>query len=256
MASFEELQALAEVVSKNKVKHIQVIGNPGNANTKFEQFYDAIATGRLHDDTEAAQCFYQTSPDHAAYRKLKDRLQERLVNTLFFVDVNQEGFNDYNKGYYNCYKLIAATKILIGRAARKAAIPLAEKALEQAIKFEFTDVILFLARDLRMHYGSIVGDRKKFETLDILVEQYNSILLAELKAEQYYSNLMMHYVGSKATKPDLIEKAAQYSTELEKLSNKINSYRFNYLSFVIFTLRHEIANDYLNTLEVCQKAIR
>ncbi|MFN7118591.1 MAG: hypothetical protein ACK4TA_17465 [Saprospiraceae bacterium] len=255
MASFEALQALAEVVAKNKVKHIQVIGNPDSKSTKFEAFYEALASGQVQSDEVAAQCFYQSAPDHAAYRKLKTRLQERLVNTLFFIDLNQSNFNDYTRAYYNCYKMAAATRILIGRSARSAATPLAEKTLEIALQFDITDVAFLMAKELRMHYGTMRSAKDKYERINLILQEQTNILMAELKAEQYLNDLRVDFINTNAAKPEFAAKAQEYSEELFELSKSIHSYRFNYMAYAIRALRYEVAGDYRNMLPVCQEAL-
>lgn len=257
MASFEELQALAEVVSKNKVKHIHVIGNAESANTKFDQFYDALASGRLENDKQAAQFLYQASPDHAAYRKLKDRLQDRLVNTLFFVDVNQENFNPHNRAYYSLYKEVAAAKMLIGLNTRSAAIPIAEKALRSVMKFEFVDLILSLAKDLRLHYGTITGERKKFEEMDEIVEKYTTVLCSEIKGEKYFADIICYYTNTRATNLEIKDKVDEYANELThiKVKENISSPRFNFCTYIILTLQYEVVNDHANTLKMSEQAL-
>ncbi len=256
MANFEELQALVEVVSKNKVKHIHVIGNPDSKATKFEQFYDALASGRLKNDKEAAAFFYQASPDHAAYRKLKERLQERLLNTLFFVDVNQADFNEYNQNYYTIYKDLAAIKILIARFSKKVAIPLAEKTIRLALKFELTDLVVILAKELYSHFAAIEGNLEKFKYYSKVAKDNLEILDAEDKADYYYAHLRFFFAKSRAAKSELYQLAQKYSHELNLLGCHIQSYRFNYIAYLIHCLKFELANDYGGLLQQSQDAIK
>ena len=255
MASFEELQSLAEVVSKNKVKHIHVIGNPDSKHTKFEQFYDALASGRFQNDEEAAQFFYQASPNHAAYRKLKDRLQERMVNTLFFVDVNQPNFNEHNQAYYYCSKQMLAVRLLIASNARQAGIPLAIEALKLAIEYEFTEFIIPLARDLQLYYGTIIGQRKKLYDMNKVILKYKDISTAEIEAEAFYAEIMSYFVNSKSTKIDLKQTIEKYSDKIENLLKHLSSPRLNFYGYLVLTLRYEIIHDYINTLKVCHRAL-
>lgn len=255
MASFEELQALAEVVSKNKVKHIHVIGNPDSKATKFEQFYDALASGRFQNDTEAAAFFYQASPDHAAYRKLKERLQERMENSLIFLDLNQSIFNNYNKAYFSSYKKLAVIKNLIARGDRTAAIPIAEKVLEIALEYGLTDIALLMAKELRTHYGAMRGIKGKYEKMDTILANQIKILTAEFEAEKFLSKITTDFFNSKAIKPEYIQKVQAHVEELEKLALEVKSYRFNYLYFLVKASRYELAGDYVKLLCVSQEAL-
>ena len=79
--------------------------------------------------------------------------------------------------------------------------------------------------------------------------------MAELRAEEYYNDLITNYVNSKATKPELARVAKEYSDELRDLINSNNSFRLNFLAYLVFTLRYELENDYVNTLKICKEAI-
>ncbi len=255
MADFVILQALAEIVSRSKVKHIHVIGNPDSKDTKFERFYRALAEGHLHNDEEAAAFFYQSFPSNTAYQKLKNRLQERLINTLFFIDLTNPNFNDYQRAYYNCYKMATAVRILLARNARHAATSIAEKALDIALQFDLTDVAFSLLRDLRTHYGARKGFKDKYEEINRTLEEQTEILLAEIKAEKYVTDLAIDFARTKGAKPELVTKARQYNEELEQLSLTIKSFRFNYMAFLARATMYEIANDYKNLVVACQNAL-
>ncbi len=255
MADFAILQALAEIVSKTKVKHIHVIGNPDSKNTKFEQFYRALAEGLFQNDEEAAEFFYHSPPNNAAYQKLKNRLQERLINTLFFIDVTQSIFNEYHKAYFTSYKILAAVRILVGRNARNAAISIAEKALEMALKFDLTDVAFSLSRELCVYYGSMKGIKEKYKVMSEILEKQSVILMAEIKAEKYMSDLIVNFAKTKAAQPDLIEEAKKYSAEIDLIAQNIHSFRFNYMAFLIKATYYEIANNYKNLILVCKDAL-
>lgn len=253
----EELKAMISAVSKNKVKQIDVIGNQDGGNTQAQQLYDGIASGEIQTDEDIIDTFFADSGDNASFytSRIKRKLKDKLLNTLFFVDVNRPNFNEYNRAYFTCYRQAAAVKILIGLGARAAAIPLAEKTLKQALKFEFTELIYSLARDLRRHYGSIIGEKKQFEEVNELVKKYAEILESETIVEEYYSELMVNYVKTKATNPEIKDTAIAYAEELELLSKKISSPRFDYLAQLVRVLRYEIENDYHNVLKVCEEAI-
>ena len=256
MATFEDLQGLADLISRNKVKNIQVIGNPNAPNTKFEQFYQGLVNHEWAKEEEAEIHFYGPQKNKAAFDKLKSRLHDRMINTLFFIDVNQPNFTDSQKAYYNCYKNAATVKILLGRYGREHAIPLAIKTLGTALYFEFTDIALNLAKDLRTHFGTIIGDDKKSSHYNRIVQTQSRLYMAELKAEEHYSSLISNFVSSKSTKPELIKIAQKYSEDLQGLLQENDSFRLNFLFFLVFTLRYELENNYVGTLEVSKSAIQ
>jgi hypothetical protein len=234
-----------------------MIGNPTNHASHVQNLYEGIAEGKYENDQEASMSIYGEGENSQIYfTRLKRQLYKRLINSLFFIDVNQPSFNDYQKAYYSCHKNYAAVKILIGRNARRSAIQLAEQTLKKALKFEFTDLIINLAKDLRLHYGTVTGERKPYQEYKDLIKKYQEIFLAELQVEELYTDLAINFVNSRATKIEVETLAENYVEDLELLIKKYSSYRLNLYAYLGISLRYQISNDHQNTLRVCEEAIR
>ncbi|PHN00980.1 hypothetical protein [Flavilitoribacter nigricans] len=255
--SIEEINSLISVISKNKVKQIEIIGNGEHSTSQVQQLYELLVNEEIKTDEEGREFFFDGAVNQILYfNRLKRKLRSRLYNTLFFIDVNRSTFNEIQRAYYTCYKESTAVKILIGRYARNSAISLAERTIKKAIKFDFTDITLELARTLRMHYSNIKGDKKKFAHYKKILKKYSEIYLAELKAEEYYSDLIINFAGSQSTKPELLDVVKKNCLELKEIIVKYNSYKLNLHSYMMFILRYEIENDFSNTLIVCNEAIK
>lgn len=251
-----ELRLLINTVSKIKVKQIEVIGNERRPESLLNRLYNGISDGAFENDEHAAKELFENEKNRKGYYlRLKRQLKDRLYNTLFLLDTNEPNYSDLQRAYYNSYKNISAVKILIGRQNRQGAIPLAIKTLKVAQKYEFTDIILAMAKELRLHYGMLIGDKKKFDHYNKIVKASTAIYLAELKAEEYYSEIMVHFVNSSANKKEVIEHAEVLTQELLKMGMEISSYWFNYFSYITLILRFEIANDYENVLKICKRAL-
>lgn len=254
--SIEEINSLINVVSKNKVKQIDIVGEHNGPNSNVQKLYDLVANGTVTSDSDAESHFFNGNPYQSVYlNRLKRELKRRLLNTLFFIDVNQPNFTDIQKAYYQCHRQSSAVKILIGRGARMAAISLAEKTVKKSMKFDFTDITIDLARNLRMHYGNIEGNKKKFLKYRNIVKKYTQIYQAELLAEDYYCDIAINYTVSQSKKPELLESAREYYEELREILKKHNSYRLNLHAYLLFFFRYDIENDHKKTLEVCKEAI-
>jgi len=252
----KELESLISVITKNKVKQIKIIGGNTKDQSLLSTFYKKVAEQEFENEEDALEYFYGDKPNKQYYfTRLKSNLKERLLNTLFFIDINQPSFNVHQKAYYNCYKNSAAVKILIGRSAKLPAINLAEKTIKKAIKFEFTDIVLTLSQDLRMQFGPILGNRKKYTEYNELVQKYSKIQAAELKAEEFYSDLAINFTKSRATKVEVLDQATKYSTELRSLITKFNSHKLNFYAYSVIALKHQIDNDYEGILKVSDEAL-
>lgn len=249
----ENLRALVKLVSKNKIKKIELIGE---GDTKYQTLYEELSKGNLKDEKEAVEFFFPGNKNQTYYfQRLKKQLSDRLLNTLFFIDINQPNFTEYQRAYYTCYKAATATQILLGKHARTPAIKLAEKTIKHAIKFELTDVALQLSKVLRFHFGGVAGHKKKYIYYNGLVRQYTKILNAELLVEEYYTEILINFVSSSATKPEIIKLSETYSQGLAELGREVDSYRFKILYYNINSLRHELASNYEKAIIACKEAL-
>ena len=252
----EEIKLLISTVNRNKIKQIEVLGQDRNASTLLNQLYNGIYDGKYNSDEDAATDLFDGDKNrNEYYRRIKRQLKERLYNTLFLIDTNEPSYSDLQKAYYSSYKNAAAVKILIGKQNRAGAIPLALKTLKVAKKFEFTDIVLALSKELRTHFGMLIGDKKKFDYYNKLVKKYREIHHAELQAEEYYTAIVVHFVNSSANKKDVISLAETLRVELLEKSKEVDSYWFNYFTYLTIISRYEIANDYENVISTCHQAL-
>jgi len=164
----EYLKDLISIISKNKVKHIEIISNDLTKDRKLYKLYDGILNEEFSSDGQACRKLYGTNNLNKGYRNLKSRLEKRALNTLFFIDLNSPSYTDFQKAYYNCYKNLAATKVLLGRGAKQAGIKLSEKTLNIVLKFELYDIATSSSKS------------KKIETMKNLQEKGMILYLAIL----------------------------------------------------------------------------
>lgn len=237
MAKLEDLKELAKGVNKNKVKQIQILGANSQSETIFDNFYQALLDDRFETDEEYAAFFYD-NPKSKAFYKLKERLEERLINTVFFVDINKKNQTAIQKAYYTCYKNLSAIRILIGKSIRKSSISLAKKTIKKSIEYGFSDVTFELARILKTHYSTFEADVKKFEYYRKISTTFSEILSEENDIEDFSALIVLEHNNRTILKKEREEffKGKYLETKLimgkhysYKLSNYGFFYRFLYL---------------------------
>lgn len=252
----ETLKKIITIITKNRVKNIEIIGNKAAKSSKINEFYHGIQSGKFNTDEDAASYFYGSpSTNNPNYKKLKKRLQKRLINTIFFIDVNQPGFGDIQRAYYSCYKDLAAIKILLGKSGRNAAIPMTEQIIKYAIQFEFCDLALEFSRILRGHYAVSEINQKKYKFYNSYVKKFSETLQAEIVAEEYRQRLSTELKSPKHNPAEIEQLAIKYTEELKGYSH-LQSYRLNLFSFLVFVYRYQVINDYKNVIVECEKAIQ
>ena len=252
----KRLIELVDLITRNKVKSIEIIADNVDSDTKLMQLYRGISTGKIQNDREAFAYLYPQEDNKNGYYKLKHVLTERLRNTLFFIDVKKNKFSNIKRAYLECQKLMAHFNLLLTKGARTNALYTGEKALRIAEEYEFTQEIISLARSLAANYASIAGDRKKYRELSEKVFANKEIFLAETMAEMLYIDLLSLYVKDKSTKPHVYQLAQDYLQQLEPYRRQVRSSNFTFCVDMLRAIRHMSVNDYKQGYTVTQQALQ
>lgn len=221
----ETIQDLVDLVSRNKLKSINLLGQAEAGRTSMvNSLYFKLASREFQSDEEAAQYYFGASPEDQAYRKLKNQLKKRLINAVFFIDVKQAGYSDWDRAYISCCKEWAATKILFNRGASKAAIDLALRIFKQAQYYQFSELLVNISKILRLYYSTCQPNARKFQHFDALHKGYVELWQGENLAEDLYIQLVQQRLfGTTSINPG----AARASYEqLHPLMVRHRSYHF------------------------------
>lgn len=254
---FVALIDLVKTVTKNKVKNIEVLGNPGEEESLIESFYEAIAKGKVKTDEEAVKFLYgkKESVKSPTYLRTKNRLIRQLINVSLFVDLNQPMFNERAKAYYNCYRDFASAHILTLRYAYLAAIDLFEQLLEQSIKYEFVYLTADVARELRRLYSMISGDPAKHERISTICRQYEEKRQLEMQALEHYENLQHYYIVKRSPNEEVFKYASTYFDELLPKVEVVNTSQFYFYTYQIGLIKAFASNDGLLALTLCEECL-
>ncbi|MBN8677429.1 MAG: hypothetical protein J0M29_04345 [Chitinophagales bacterium] len=253
---FDALKDLVKTITRNKVKQIEVLGNPGEDGSMVEAFYDAISKDKVTSDEDAAKFLYgkNESPKSQAYLRLKGRLERNLINTAFFVDVNQPMFNERTKAYYNCYRDFAAANILFAREATRPGIDILEHLLEQTIKYEFTELTAEVASRLRREY-SRVGSVALHERYAKIHREYEDKRRFEMLALEYFENLINYYIVRRSPNEEIHQLASTYYDELQPLADKADTCQYHFHSAQIGIIKYLSINDCGAALKICNDVL-
>ncbi|MDP4711035.1 MAG: hypothetical protein NWS63_07550 [Saprospiraceae bacterium] len=252
----QDLKELVYIVTKNRLKTIEIIGDSSDAPSRVTDFYNALADGKFETDDEAAAFFYEGDKQHSGYQKLRTNLKSRLINSLFFIDGKDTDISERERAYYLSYREWAAAKILFSKNASHAAISICHKLLKAAKRYEFTELAVDITRTLRLHYGTREANIKKFEQYNEQFKWYERVWHMENLAEELYADLTISYIHSRLDKLALHETAREYLSRLgEAPLDPEASYRLYLGASMLEISIYTSINDYENAIEVCKKSI-
>lgn len=250
------LKELISLLPPSKISQIRLIGHDLDSDSKLGALYYAILENEVKSDLEAAEMLYKGSPSLSSYKKLKQRLRERLLNTLFFTDINIPKYTDYKTAVANCYHEYSLVKLLLTKHARNTAIWLAEQLLEQTKRFEISELNYLLTADLMNHYGLLELNRKKYQSLKELNDDANKSLDAEQKAASAFSLIsFINLDSSKADKSDY-DSFLKLLKELDQLYSEVSTNRFLLLYANAKSLYLNEQHDYTEIINLCQGILK
>ena len=250
----KNLIEISKIVTKKKVRKIEIFDHASleNTNSKFSEFYESLAADKFKNDRDAAKFLYDCSPSHDKYRQLKSRFRKRLLNTLFFIDVNLPSASNYDRAYFSSNKDWTLVKILLSNGADKTAEDLTKSILTTALKFKFADVIVNCCRILR-RFAAEDGREKDFEEYDQHIKQFSNVLEAEIRSEELFQRVLLKYRKPVTEIEGLDEQLVTYCDALVGLSEIYDSPVISYNMYLVWTFRYEMQQDYEAMLAVCER---
>jgi hypothetical protein len=250
------MQALKELVLLLQQHNLHPLSTASEQTSKLGAFYEGITKGKFKTDADACMALYNEDPKSSKYRKMKSDLREKLLESVLQLTPNQAQASDYQKAYHDCHKEWLMVRILTGRNANTAAIMLANRLMRQAEKFDFTLLSMDVASYLRIQFGLRESDDHKFQEANRKFGHYRNVYDAESLAEELYTQLIVGYVNNRSAQSEVHLKAVEYYDCVKGLLDQYTTYRLHLYGNLISLMRFTSVNDYPQTLENCEKAIR
>ncbi len=250
-----DLIELANLLHKTKLKSSGILDIILEPDSKMQQLYDAIVSARIRSDDDASAWLLDSGEEASKLPNLKNKLKDRMLDSVFLLDFKEPGFADRQKAILECYKKWAAAMILVMRNAKIAGIDLLEKLLRHSIRFEFTELTCDILRLLRMHYSTSGGDLKKYENIRDQLHYYLDIWRMENQVEEFYTDLISRYVNSKSTKMEVSEQAKVYYSIAKPYLEQCESFKVQLFGRLIHIFGYSSVNDYVTTARLCEEAV-
>jgi tetratricopeptide (TPR) repeat protein len=252
---FEALRDLALIITRNKTKQIELLDTPSRQKRLIGVLYDGIVSGAFQSDAEAAKHLYDGYASNVKYKKLKNRLIKQLINSAFFVDAKLAMFSERGVAFGNCQREFAAANILLGRNAAHAAIYLFLQVLEQAQRYEFTELSAEVTRVLRQIYGRSVAHSKKHRDMAVLHRECEEKRRWEIDALEYYDYVVSHYIGGRASSTEVFETTQKYFESLGQIPPHLITTQFYFYYYSIGIAHYMSGNRCHEGFELCTQGI-
>lgn len=217
---------------------------------KLDRFEALIDADPDLDDCKAVMYLYGKKKVTMAYRALKYRMEERLMNDLIKYSSEEKNTRSrvYMKIVVDKYLLVAS--LLMKNFQRKSAIPILEKALGIAEKYSYPAEVLSIAKTLSNHYGFVEVDRKKMTYFLDMARRVSATVHAETYVSECYvivSNLVYMTKGAYTKKQ--ISEIKEMTIKLQKIKAEHKS------NYILFNT-NDIINFYYQAIGDFQGSLR
>jgi hypothetical protein len=252
----DTFRQIVQMLDGYKLRHIDVLGND-DSTSRFTEFYRLLKDGTIKTDEDAAKHFYgkDCSPSDNRYRTFKSEFKDRLLNTLFFIDTNNEAVSGHIATYYRVKKEWAAIENLFRQNMVKPTIEMAEGLLPICYKYEFTELLVSILERLKALYGTQIGDKKTYLEYKEKFWHYKAILDAEHIAKEVFEELRIEYVKSSQFRPEMSVNAQAGYDKIRPYLEQYDSVVLHMFGYHVKSAIYSLAYDFQGLLNVTEEAI-
>ena len=251
----QELINLVLLFQRTKFKVGGILGIILEPDSEMERFYHAIADGAIKSDEDAKLVFVEYAQNPTRLHTIKGKLKERLNDSILLLDFRESAFTERQNAFYACSKKWATAMTLMSKNARENGINLLENLLRQTLRFEFTEITVDILRTLRLHYGILEGDQKRFDQIEQQLNQYEEFWIMERKTEGFYAELVTRYVRNKSQKDEISKKAREYFEHVKPYMEQCDTFKVQFFGRLLEVLIYDSVHDYPATAQRCEEAL-
>lgn len=245
----EALRELVELITRKRVKKVELFDEQSrNKNSNYYQLFEGIHTSKYASDEEAAQDIYQCEASAKKYLILKTRLKQKLLNTLFFLDMDsQDHLSPREVALYDCSRSLYHAKVLLQNQTDVIALPIVEKTYKKAREHALTEIEYDCAKILTKYYGES-QNYKDFVNFKNITERLEKKLFAENRAERFYLETQITYQKSKSHRETAQKLARNYIQIIREDLQKHKSQLLENYLLKLQTLQGQFDDDFSATL--------
>lgn len=253
----EQLLELCSIITRQKIKQINTLnGQDARKNTKLTyKLYKAILEKQIQNDKEAKELLYRSNTSENKYRQLKNALKNRIINTIFFIDVKKNKYTTRVQAEITCHKDLAAINILKHFGAHKTIINLSKKIFRKADEYELTLLCVNALGALCSHYVIRENNQKEFKFYQNKLEEKTFQLYAEMTLRNDYLSIIHQYPTKKSDFDKLSQKAQEKAEKAKAILQKTNTTEAIYYGYLIRIMALEGAKHIDERIRLCKEAI-
>lgn len=243
---------LAEVANLKRISKIEIFDGASlkGKSSKFNDFYLGLTSGKLRSDREAAKNIYQTIPSDDRYRQLKSRFRKRLLNTVFFLNLNAPLKARYEQAYADSQKEWALINLLRLYDADKNVHAMSRQLLTICKKHHFINLSVQV---LTLLVDQAIADENENECKEYHSQLREAIDLCQAEAE---ASLIYQHVKirlNQVTQPISSDQWADWENSIIRISELNPHPKIQFLSYLIGARHYFASREFSLAIAIAQQ---
>ena len=237
-----EIATLARIVDLRRLPTLPVIDLDQSLDSRESQLVDFLLTGAARTQVQAVKALYgqATSANVVALKRLKSRVQHKLLNHLYFLDYSDPLGLVSRRYQMACLDLMHKGIALAGEGEFILSIRLLRRCLAEAQAGEFTPYAVQSARLLTTLYAQL-NNSAAYRQVDLFLQESLRVQQLEDEAERVFNRMYLLLSGPLKDRRALLPQLPASLKQLESLHRQAKT--FNTFSFLY---RLQLALEELN----------
>ena len=226
-----DIVALAQIVTSRRQTSLPIIDLDQALGSRESQLVDLLLTGAALTQVQTAKALYgqATSANIVALKRLKSRVQAKLLNHLYFLD-HSDPLSLVSRRYQMaCLDLLHKGTALYTEGDYVLSQRLLRRCLTEAQAGEFTAYAVQSARQLCTIYAQL-NKPAAYLPMDRLLQQQLRVQQLEDEAERLYTSTALTLTGAVKGRRALLPQLPERLVQLEALHRRAHT--FNTFSFL------------------------
>lgn len=228
---------------------------PGSAIVKEQRLVELVMAKPASTDLELTKELYTVNSvaNKAAFRQLRARVQEKLLNHLPFLDYTDQ-LGLVSRPYeVECRTQLFRASLLITEGETRLSIRLLQRCLSKAVDAEFTDLAEQAATRLSGLYADAL-DAIQYQKFNEQAVALRKQLALEQRADDVFNQFKLSSARGVVRRKEFLPEALAFVTELDQLHQQVNSFNTFINLYRARITYAEYMGSYADVLTITQTA--
>ncbi|WP_165822121.1 hypothetical protein [Hymenobacter edaphi] len=229
--------------------------NRSDSRTREEELLDILLADANVSNLQVAKRMYNSgsAKSQATVRKLKQRLQHKLLNHLFFLDHTDPRHPAFRRYEQQCLEMLYQATMLLREGERVLLPQMLRKAARLAAEGEFTPQAIN-AWDMLRAISIETNDYSQYRKSVKQLEKLEQTLLVEQQAQHLFREAKMNLARSVSSRRRLLQELPVIIGKLEALYKRVPTYNVYDPLLKLQLILQELVGNFEEIIRITREA--